>query len=119
MQKFVKDERFIMPSKDADGKDVTRLFLILSGMDYDPAFNQWTPPNQVGNVIRFIEIEKDRTYTDVFGRVRPTEIKPKLIPTPKNEDEILYNKHAVAEGILVRDKAFLYKLVEEGKIVMG
>lgn len=119
MQKFVKDNHFYMPSKDADGKEVIRTFLILSGMDYDPAFNKWTPPDQVGNVVRFIEIEKDRTFTDVFGRIRPTEIKPKLIPKPKNEDEILYNKHTIAEGVLVRDKKFLYSLVEEGKIVMG
>lgn len=118
MQKFVKDERFIMPSKDAYGKEVTRLFLILSGMDYDPAFNKWIPKNQVGNVVRFIEIEKDRTYTDVFGRVRPTEIKPKLIPNPKNEDEVLYNKHTVAEGVLVRDKFYMYNLLNEGKIVL-
>lgn len=118
MQKFVKDNHFYMPSKDADGKEVTRLFLILSGMDYDPAFNKWTPPNQVGNVVRFIEIEKDRTFTDVFGRVRPTEVKPKLIPNPKNEDEILYNKHTVAEGVLVRDKFYMYKLLDEGKIVL-
>ena len=107
MQNFVKENRFKMND---------RIFLILSGMDYDPAFNKWTPPNQSGNVVRFIEIEKDRTYTDVFGRIRPTEIPPKLIANPKNEDEILYNKHTVSEGVLVRDKFFLYRLIEEKKL---
>ncbi|HRC16030.1 MAG TPA: hypothetical protein PLY25_10150 [Bacteroidia bacterium] len=107
MQQFVKGNRFILGG---------RTFLILSGMDYDPELPTWTPPNQVGNCVSFIEIDPNRTFTDDFGRVRPVEFAPKIIAEPKNKEEKRYNQHARISGTNVRDKTLLYYLIDQNKL---
>lgn len=107
--KFVKGERFTMKG---------RVFLIISGMDYDPELNQWTPKNQIGNCVSFIEIDPNRMFVDVFGRTKNVEYAPKLIAEPKTKDEIRYNDHVRISGVNLRDKKFLYDLIDNNIIVL-
>jgi len=86
-------------------------------MMYEPNLPTWTPEYQVGNAVEFIEIDPERTYTDVFGRVKNVEIKPYKIKEPKNENEVIYNKYA-AYGVNVREKEMLYALIEKGELIL-
>ncbi len=106
---FVKDSRFTMGN---------RTFLILSGMVHDNSLPAYTPKNQVGNCIEFIEIDPNRTYVDVFGRTRSVSFAPKLIAAPKNDIERKYNEYASELKTYVRDKELMYSLLERGEIIL-
>lgn len=91
-----------------------RRFKILSIALYDPRFPKSPKPHGVGNGTEMIEVVKDTEMGETIWR----EIPPSIIKEPKNDLERAYNEYAKICGTIVRDDALLYKLLEEGKIVL-